>query len=318
MHKLPRTLLLTLGLVTLASCGGGSSSGTGPTPFTIVVNPTSATVTVNGTRQFTASARNNAGEVVSGVQFAWRSSDTNIAQSLGNGEFRGIAVGSVDITASAAVVEKAGKGIVNVTSNVVVLSVSVAVEGTAAEGAPLAGASVSLRDARGQYAAASADAAGHFEIPVAGMTAPFLLKVMTPEGKVLYGSAVDSGTANLDPYTDLLVRDWYAAHGADADAAFAGQGSLPTAGDMALLDKTLSGMLEDAFAGTGVPAHFSLLYSPFTADHSGFDQLLDQTRIDLKTGRLQVAGQSLELHPEAASGRLSWSGAGRSGTLQLP
>lgn len=319
MHKLPRTLLLTLGLTALAACGGGgsSSSSSGVAPFSIFVSPTSATVTVNGTRHFTAEARNKAGQVVNGVQFIWRSSDTNIAQSLGNGVFKGIAAGSVDVDADAAVVEKAGQGIVNVTSNSVLLTVSVAVEGTAAAGAPLAGASVSLRDAHGQYAAASADAAGHFQIPTDGMTAPFLLKAVTPEGKTLYGSAADAGTANIDPYTDLLVRDWYAAHGADADAAYAGQGSTPSTAGMALLDKTLGNMLKDAFSGMGVSPTFSLLGSAFTADHSGFDGLLDQSSIDLKAGRIQVAGESLELHAEA-SGRLSWSGRGQSGTLQVP
>lgn len=318
MYKLPRSLVLTLSLAALAACGGGGSSGATSAPFSIFVSPASATVPVGSTRQFTVEARDSSGVVVSGVQFFWRSSNTNIAQSLGNGTFKGIAAGSADITASTAVKEKAGQGIVNITSNVVVLTVTLAVAGTAAEGAPLAGASVSLRDARGQYAAASTDAGGQFEIPVVGMTAPFLLKVTTPEGKVFFGSAAEVGTANLDPYTDLLVRDWYAAHGMDADAAFAGQGTLPSVADMALLDKTLSAMLEDAFAGTGVPARFSLLGAPFTADHTGFDQLLDQTRIDLKTGRIQVAGESLELRPEAANGRLSWSSAGRSGTLQLP
>ena len=321
MHKPLRTLLFVLPLLALAglsACGGGGGSTSTPPPYSIFISPTSATVTVNGIRQFNAEARNSAGQIVTGVQFAWRSSDTNIAESLGNGAFKGIAAGSVQVTANAGVVVKAGQGIVNISSNVVVLNVTLAVEGTAAQGAPLAGASVSLRDARGQYAAASTDAAGHFEVPVAGMTAPFLLKVATPDGKTLYGSAADMGTANLDPYSDLLVRDWYAAHGADADMAFAGRGPLPDAAGMALLDKTLSGMLADAFAGTGVPAHFSLLNSSFTADHTGFDRLLDQTRIDPQAGRIQAAGQSLELHPDAAGGRLSWSGAGRSGSLQVP
>lgn len=320
MRKPLRSLIFTLSLAALAAqsgCGGGSSS-TSAAPFGIFVSPSSATVIVGGIRQFTVEARNSDGQVVGGIQFAWSSSDTLIAQSLGNGRFKGIAPGSVSITASTAVVEVAGQGATRISSNTVVLAVTSAVAGTAAQGAALAGASVSLRDARGQYAAGSTDATGHFEIPVAGMTAPFLLKVTTPEGKVFYGSAPDLGTANLDPYTDLLVRDWYAAHGGDADAAFAGQGSLPSAAGMALLDKTLSGMLEDAFAGTGVPAHFSLLNAPFTADHTGFDGLLDQSRVDLKAGTIQVAGLSLELHPDAASGRLNWSAAGQSGTLQVP
>jgi hypothetical protein len=320
MRKSLRALVFILPLAALAGlsgCGGGGSSSGSAAPFSIFVSPTSATVDVGSIRQFTAEARNTAGQVVGGQQFAWSSSDSNIAESLGNGRFKGIAAGQVQVTASAAVIEKAGQGPTRIISNVVVLSVATAVAGTAAQGAPLAGASVSLRDARGQYAAASADAAGHFEIPVAGMTAPFLLKVATPDGKLLYGSAADLGIANLDPYSDLLVRDWYAAHSEDVDAAFTGQGPLPSVQGMALLDKTLSRMLEDAFMEAGVRAHFSLLSSPFTADHTGFDGLLDQTRIDLKGGRIQAAGQSLELHP-AASGRLDWSGAGHSGTLQVP
>ena len=304
-------------LASLSACGGGGSSSGSAAPFSIFVSPTSATVNVGSVRQFTAEARNSAGQVVGGQQFAWSSSDSRIAESLGNGRFKGIAPGSVQVTASAAVVEKAGQGPTRIISNAVILSVATAVAGTAAQGAPLAGASVSLRDARGQYAAAGTDATGHFEIPVEGMTAPFLLKVATPDGKMLYGSAAEPGVANLDPYSDLLVRDWYAAHGGDVDAAFGGQGPLPSAAGMTLLDKTLSGMLEPSFASAGVHAHFSLLGSPFMADHTGFDALLDQTRIDLRDGRVQVAGQSLELHP-SASGRLDWAGAGMSGTLQVP
>lgn len=318
MYKPHRALSFVLALF-LASCGGGGGgSTTTPPPYSIFVSPTSATVTVNGIRQFNAEARNAAGQVVTGVQFAWRSSDTNIAESLGNGAFKGIAAGSVQVTANAGVVEKAGQGIVNISSNVVVLNVTLAVEGTAAQGAPLAGASVSLRDAHGQYAAASTDAAGHFQVPVAGMTAPFLLKVATPDGRTLYGSAAGMGIANLDSYSDLLVRDWYAAHGTDVEAAFAGQGPLPDASGLALLDKTLGGMLADAFAETGVPAHFSLLNSAFTADHTGFDRLLDQTHVDLQAGRIQAAGRSLELRTDARTGRVDWSGGGQSGSLQVP
>lgn len=318
MHKLSRTLLLTLGLATLAACGGGGSNNSNPAPFSIFVSPTSATVTVNGIRQFTAEARDSSGNVVSGIQFGWRSSDTNIAVSLGDGAFKGIAAGSVQVTANAGIVERAGQGVVNITSNVVVLSVTLAVEGTAAQGGPLAGASVSLRDARGQYAAASADRTGHFEIPVAGMTAPFLLRVATPDGRLLYGSAADLGTANLDPYTDLLVRDWYAAHGLDPDAAFAGNGPLPSAIGLQLLDQTLGHLLAPAYAAEGMTAPFNLLGTPFQADHTGFDKLLDDTRIDLRSGHIQAASETLELHADAGTGRLDWVGTGSSGALQVP
>src|SRR5690242_14100168 len=102
MRKPFRALLVILSLAALAGlsgCGGGGGSSGSPAPYEIFVSPTSATVTVNGIRQFTAEARNSAGQVVGGVQFAWSTSDSRIAESLGNGRFKGIAVGAVQVTA---------------------------------------------------------------------------------------------------------------------------------------------------------------------------------------------------------------------------
>ena len=324
MQKSVRLLalaLLSIALMAQSGCGGGSSSSVTAAQFTITVNPTSASVVVGGIRTFTAQARNSAGDVLSGVAFSWRSSNTTIAMSVGGGGFRGIAVGSVSITASASFVVKAGQGLTNVVSPAATLSVDAAVEGTAAQGVPLADASVSLRDATGQYAAGSADISGHFHIPVAGMTAPFLLKVVSPDGHVLYGMAADIGIANLDPYTDLMVRDWYVSHGSDADRAFVGEAGVPSVAGMQALDRLFTTLLHDALSAEGLDAvHYSLLSTPFDADHAGFDQLLDETRIDLGAGRIQVAGTSLRLEP--ADGVIGWQQildtGTRSGSLQIP
>jgi hypothetical protein len=292
-------ILLLAASVAQSGCGGGSSSSTATQGFTITVLPSSASVVIGSTRLFTAEARDSSGDVLSGITFSWHSSDTRIAIGAGGGAFRGVALGVADISASATIVSDAGKGVTSVTSTPVALDVVAAVEGTAAQGAPLADASVSLRDAKGQYAAASADATGHFQIEAAGMTSPFLLKVTTPDGHVLYGMAADLGTANLDPYTDLLVRQWYAGHGADADQAFAGQAPLPQTHDMQTADLALVARLSDVLTAQGLDAaHFSLLSTPFTADHSGFDGVLDQSHIDAATGTLQVAGQSFRLTPK--------------------
>jgi hypothetical protein len=298
MRKPLRILsLVTLlaALVAQSGCGGGSSAPTNTSGFTITVFPPSASVVVGGIRTFSAQARNSAGTILTGVNFAWISSDTNIAIGVGGGDFRGVAVGAVSITASASFVEEAGHGITNVISSPVTLTVVAAVEGTAAQGSPLAGASVSLRDAHRQYAASSADAAGHFHIDVAGMTGPFLLKAVTPEGRVLYGMAPDSGTANVDPYSDFLVRGWYATHGNDPDQAFAGQGTVPAATDMQTLDHGLTAKLAGSLSAQGLDAkQFSLLSTPFEANHSGFDAILDQSHVDAAAGTIQVAGRQIQ------------------------
>ncbi|HEY1771838.1 MAG TPA: Ig-like domain-containing protein [Gammaproteobacteria bacterium] len=296
-----RKTLRILGLVTLltalvaqSGCGGGSST-TNTSGFTITVFPPSASVVVNGVRQFSAQARDSTGTILTGVNFAWISSDTQVATHVGDGNFRGLEVGTVSITASASFVEQAGHGITNVVSSPATLTVVSTVEGTAAEGAPLADASISLRDAQGQYAASSADAAGHFLIQVAGMTGPFLLKAVTPQGQVLYGMAPDLGTANVDPYSDFLVRQWYAAHGSDPDRAFAGRGTVPAKADMQTLDHGLTAKLAGALSAHGLdPSQFSLLSTPFEADHSGFDAILDQSHVDSVAGTIQVAGRQIQ------------------------
>jgi Big-like domain-containing protein len=295
--RIPSLVMMLAALIAQSGCGGSGSSSAPTSGFSITVFPPNASVVVGGTRQFTAQARDSAGTILGGVSFAWHSSDTRIATSVGGGggTFRGIAIGTVSITASASFVEQAGKGITNVVSAPVSLAVVATVEGTAAQGAPLADASISLRDARGQYAANSADAAGHFRVEAAGMTGPFLLKAVTPEGRVLYGMAPDFGTANVDPYTDLLVREWYAAHGSDADRAFAGQGTVPAAADMQTLDRGLSAKLADVLSAQGLDARqFSLLSTPFEADHSGFDAVLDQSHVDVAAGTVQLAGRRIQ------------------------
>ena len=317
--------LLLTALVLQSGCGGGGSSSTIlPGGFTIVISPTAAAVTVGTTRQFTAEARDSNGFVITGLSFSWHSSNTAIAIGVGGGTFRGVAAGTVNITASASRVNQAGHGFVSVTSNPATLSVELAVDGTAATGAPLSGASVSLRDAHGQYAAASADSTGHFHIPVDGLTAPFLLKAQTPDGHVLYGMASELGTANVDPYTDFLVRDGYALHGVSVDAAFAGTGAMPAAQDMQSLDRVLTKMLQPALTAAGLDAgHFSVLGTAFTADHTGFDAVLDESQVDPAAGRIQVAGTTALFHLDRGTGTLSWQaveayGSTSQASLRLP
>lgn len=316
MRKLFRVPAILL-LAALSACGGSSSSSTTPggSGFTILVSPSTASVVVGNVRDFVAEARDANGTVVAGVGFQWHSSNTLIASSAGGGEFRGVAAGVATITATASFPKQAGQGMESVSSNLASLTVTTAVEGTAATGAPLAGASVSLRDIHGQYASASADAGGHFSMPVAGMTAPYLLKAQTPDGRVFYGMAADMGTANVDPYTDLLVREWYALHGGSPEAAFVGADALPDASGMQALDKTLTGALGGELDAAGLDArHFSLLHTPFTADHTGFDQVLDQSRVDATAGRVELAGSVITLRLDRAAGSLSVLASGPDGS----
>ena len=308
MRNLLRTSALIL-LAALTACGGSGSSTTsspGGASFTILLIPSTASVVVGGIRQFVAQARDANGNVVSGVNFQWHSSNTQIASSVGGGNFLGVAAGVATITATASFPKQAGQGVESISSNGATLTVTAAVQGTAATGAPLAGASVSLRDAQGQYSAASADANGNFSIPVVGMTGPFLLKAQTPDGRVFYGIAAGSGTANVDPYTDILVREWYALHGGSPEAAFIGADALPDGPGMQTLDRALTTALSVELDAVGLDQrNFSLLSSPFVADHAGFDKLLDQSHVDAAAGSIQLADTAITLRVDQVKHSLS-------------
>lgn len=67
----------------------------------IVVQPATATISVGGTQQYTATALDAKGNQVTGVNFAWSSSFANVATIDANGLATGQAKGTVTIVATA-------------------------------------------------------------------------------------------------------------------------------------------------------------------------------------------------------------------------
>jgi len=89
-----------------ASASGVTSSAdsltvTPPTVATIMVSPSSPSIDVGGTQQFSATAKDNNGNTISGVTFTWASSATNVATIDSTGLATGVSTGTTQITASA-------------------------------------------------------------------------------------------------------------------------------------------------------------------------------------------------------------------------
>jgi hypothetical protein len=105
-----RTLVLQ-GIILIAlSISGGSSgavSGGGrnnPAPISVasvIVSPTSPFVTVAGTAQFTATAKDSNGNAVNSASFTWSSSNTATATISSTGLATGVAAGTTNIAATA-------------------------------------------------------------------------------------------------------------------------------------------------------------------------------------------------------------------------
>ncbi len=155
------------------------------------------------------------------------------------------------------------------------------VTGTGAAGSAIANATVSLIDSKGATATGATDANGNFTISgTSGLTPPFLLSI-TSGTTTFYSISADGNTTttiNINPLTDLIIRSWYIAQGTTVEAAFANPAANPPPAPS--LVNTICSLTVDIVADwlrqqSVNTAGFNPISTPFTANHTGFDKVLD-------------------------------------------
>ena len=105
-------------LLFLFGCVGSSYPNvvtTGPVA-TVTVAPVSATIAIGATQQFTATAKDANGNVISGVSFTWNSSMASVATVNTNGLAKGVGQGSANVTATVSAVTGSAALTVNAVS----------------------------------------------------------------------------------------------------------------------------------------------------------------------------------------------------------
>jgi hypothetical protein len=317
-HRIRITAVILISLLALAltACGSSSNSGNGDScanPVTSIdVTPgPNVTLTPGGTLQFTAVAKNAIGTVVTGVTVTWVSSATLYATIDVNGlatavDTTGDHYGTTDIYATlpGLTCNGASSPSSTVMSNRVSLTVEpvTAASGTAATGFAIAGATVTLKDVRGDSRNAVTDAEGRYSIDTRGLIPPFLVQVQ-PTGRgyghALYGVSADAKAntiINVDPLTDLIVHSWYALRGVSADAAFADPvtNPPPSAASVQVLNQMVTDVVRPSLKSAGVTdADFNLIATPFSANGTGMDAVLDQTSVNAATGLVTVSNGAI-------------------------
>jgi hypothetical protein len=298
----------TFALLALAACGGGNDGDDNQSVLTsITLSSTAASIETGATQAFTATARDQAGNTMTGMTFTWSSSNTAVATVNASGTATGAAAGTANISASAA----------GVTSPAAVLTVVQAaqVSGTAAQGAPITGATLTLKDSAGTTRTATTGADGRFTVSTTGLEPPFLLQVQAGAGETLYSVSADanvSGTINVTPLTDLIVRSWYSVKGTDVDDAFASTAANPPPSPDAveLISRVVVQVVQLWLDDAGVDsATFNPIASSFTADHTGADLVLDRMTVNTDTGMVELTDgattQSSEFSYDSDAGAMS-------------
>ena len=183
------------------------------------------------------------------------------------------------------------------TANGDVPTAAVRITGTAARGAPVVSATVTIKDATGKIATGTTDANGKFTIDLAKPAAPLLLRIPTSNG-YLYSVATTANadttiTINIHPFTDLIIKNWYLANGSSVEAEFSNSGALtnvPKLTEINTIEAVISSILSTNLSNAGVASNFDLISGAFDANSTGFDKVLDNTQvvIDTTTGGVTV------------------------------
>lgn len=156
--------------------------------------------------------------------------------------------------------------------------------GTAAAGAPIIG-TVTVKDSAAppQTKVGAIDADGKYNIDVAGMTAPFMLRAEGTVGGRSYslfsaGTAADvNATINITPLTDLIVANIAAqlAEAAYDNGNFSGM----TTEALNAAQSALRARLQPVLSAVGLSDSIDLLRTSFNTDNTGLDGALDVIRV---------------------------------------
>jgi len=156
--------------------------------------------------------------------------------------------------------------------------------GTAATGAPING-TVFVKDAKGVEKSIATAVNGSFTLDVPNMTPPYLLKIMPSSGPELYSYASKNGqTVNLTPTTNLAMFLAYGKN--DLNTLYVGwDGTAVTASAVDAAEGTVRANLMTEMTAKGIDvASFDLFTTPFTADGTGIDGVMDGLNIVVNPG----------------------------------
>lgn len=150
--------------------------------------------------------------------------------------------------------------------------------GTAATGAALANAKITVKDSKGASKTATADANGNFSVDVTGMTAPLIIQAVSQDAtKTFYAisqAIPASNVINVTSITDSLAQ----ASGQTPSAVFADPAAKLASIDFAKLttaQNNLKTALTAYLTALGIPSTTDLTSTAFAADNSKVDALLD-------------------------------------------
>ncbi len=170
-------------------------------------------------------------------------------------------------------------------------------DGTAGEGAAIAGAQVVVTDATGKTVSAVTDAQGYYRVKVTGFTPPLVAKVTKSNGATFFSFNTKAlkvngfNTMNITGLTDKVASDVARAAGKQRASDLTPQIVAANPDAITQSINSLKTAIAPVITAAGIdPAGFDPLGAPFRPNHAGYDFVLDNTKVTVAAdGSTQVA-----------------------------
>jgi hypothetical protein len=216
----------------------------------------------------------------------------------------GYCSGSLTAVASAVLLAACGSGTSTSTGSTTSTTQSAAIQGTVASGNPISQALVTATDVNGKAATATADASGNYTLTTTSLSAPVALVAADPSGQVSpvvsvlpkLPSAGTTSVANVTTLTTalsaLLTTDGNALDFVTPGAATTL--SAVTTANVQKASATLNTYLANVLAANGLSSTFDAVATPFKADHTGADAVIDQIEVVQQGAVTQLVSRSAQ------------------------
>lgn len=170
-------------------------------------------------------------------------------------------------------------------------------DGTAGDGAAIVGAVVVVTDASGKTVSGTTDAQGYYRVKVTGFTPPLVAKVTKSDGRTYFSFNTKPlkingfNTLNITGLTDKVASDVARAAGKVRSSDLTPQIVATNPDAVTQSINSLKATIAPVITASGIDASsFDPLSVPFRPDHTGYDFVLDNTKVTVAAdGSTQVA-----------------------------
>jgi len=163
-------------------------------------------------------------------------------------------------------------------------------KGTAAEGAPIKDAKITIKGSEGKRTNGSTNNKGQFSIGLSNLKSSYLLKIKRKDKKDFYSITSNVGIVNIHPFTDLITKNWFAVHGYSAEREFNNNRTsikLPSNDGIGVIETNIKNIL--FLSEQSLYQKFRLFKTPFNADGTGFDYFLDFSDVNIRYNKINVS-----------------------------